>query len=350
MNRPIRPPIAPARLGVICLLTWLLGAGVALAEPPEQPQQPDPTVQSPKAAEDPPADPTADPTGESAPTTTPEPAALVSETSAGAPPQHDVPADGEAPEIEDTAVVPEPAQPPSEAPQKPASTPAETAQAIPEDLLGAEPAQTIPERRPPPADLPDSVDDEEKVRRYYQALYRPEDNPGLLRVSVHGLFLAAGGKNLGGRLGGVQAEVGQSWNRVGYGIGVAAYGGDTLIGSQQYSQSYGMFGGGPTISLGRTGLLQHGYLDVTAGYDFFYMPATDSRFAVRDGAQGESFFVPHGPRVRLDLGLIGLGKRQRKLRHGMGISLGWQGLLSSLAGGRHSYGNVLMVGLSYMAQ
>lgn len=343
-RRPLSLPLSLA-LGLFVVPATAGAAPPSDAGPEVQKPGKAPDSAPPEAAE-PSPEPSPEPSAE-APTEQTKEGAAEGDVEPDAASDASTPAD-DAARDDDGAVVPTAPTPDDPTPADPTTS---SEDAIPEDLLVAEPADATPRRPPPAATAPtESVSSDEKVRRHYQAMYRPEDNPGLLRVSAHGMFLAASGKDVGGRLGGIQAEVGQSWNRVGYGIGVAAYGGDTLLGKGQYSQSFGMFGGGPTVSLGRTALLRHGYLDLTAGYDFFYMPATDSRFAVRDGVQGESYFVPHGPRVRLDLGLIGIARRERTLRHGMGISIGWQGLISSLAGGQHAYSNVLMVGLSYMAQ
>lgn len=329
------------KIALPAALTGLSSLSAGLVAPPEGDAPP---VQRPKAtSETPPSQAAPAPDSDPSAPEDSEPSTDVdgADPDGTAPPESGEP-DGIVPEAPDAA-----------APE--AVTPGEDAAAddgaVPEDLLGAEPAPATaaPPRRPPAATPSESVSNDEKLKRYYNQKYRPESNPAMLRVAAHGLFLAASGKDMAGRLGGAQVEVGQAWNRVGYGIGLAAYGGETLLGPNQYSVSYGMFGGGPTISLGRTALLARGYLDVSAGYDFFYMPAGDSFLAVRDGTMGESFFAPHGPRVRLDLGLISQ-RRDRKYRHGMGFSLGWQGLVSSLAGGDLAYSNVLMIGVSYMMQ
>ena len=240
--------------------------------------------------------------------------------------------------------VPEPESPPAETSPAKDNTPAE----ISDDLLGADPVPAPPPRRPP-APAAESVSSQERLARYYQSLYRPEDNPGMARLTAHTHFLqlGAGNNELTGRAGGLRIGAGQNWNWIGYSVDASLLGGRILVGEDQYSEINVAFGGGPSLALGRLSLFGRGFVDLALGYDFLYAPARDSRFAVEDGVAGESAFAPHGPRLNLDLGLLTLDPGRRRYRHGVGISLGYQAFVGSLNGAQMPFTSVLSIGLVY---
>jgi hypothetical protein len=190
---------------------------------------------------------------------------------------------------------------------------------------------------------------EEKSAQYYDRLYRPADNPARLNIGARALFMATGAKNseVGGRMGGVTLEAGHTWNWIGYAITGTFYGGQTLFGKTQEHEFNMMVGGGPTLGLGRLALVRHGFLDARIGYDFFYAPAKVSFIGVSDGVtEAPDNVTPHGPRLRLDMGLLLHRSIYSKRRHGVGASIGYQMLVGSLTG-HLARSNVLMVGISY---
>lgn len=189
------------------------------------------------------------------------------------------------------------------------------------------------------------VSEDEKLARYYSALYRPKGNPGRIFFATRALFTNQSANNSAyfGRAGGVQLEVGQTWNKFGYGIAGSVYGGLLQLGSEATAVGNVMVGGGPSLSLGRLALVRRGFVDLRAGYDFFYVPLQATGVA----ADAPSAIAPHGFRVSLDLGLLLRSGRGKKLRHGVGLSLGYQGFVGSLVGTRLPYTSSLMTGLAY---
>lgn len=191
------------------------------------------------------------------------------------------------------------------------------------------------------------------LARAYAEEYRPADNPGRLHVGARALFANAGGDNeIGGRMGGMQVDVGQAWNYFGYAATASAWGGRVLM-ADRVAEMNALFGIGPTITLGRGALQQRGMIDLRLGYDFMYgvvnqrsqaptivAPQDDSAFALE---QAENL-LPHGPRAMLQLGL--LSPKPRNFNHGMGIVFGYQGLVGSLRGDL-PFTHMLVTGLQW---
>lgn len=196
----------------------------------------------------------------------------------------------------------------------------------------------------PPLSLTASHDDE----------YRPAHNPGRLNVGMRVLFANAGGpKEIGGRLGGFQLDLGQAFNNFGYGVTASAWGGRIVLPRETGAEMNAMFGAGPTISLGRRALVGRGYLDLQLGYDFFYgvvnrrrdnpaVVAPSDPDVVLEQAEN---LAPHGPRATLDMGLL-IHAPHRRYFHGIGVSMGYQGLIGSFRG-ELPFTHMLTLGFSY---
>lgn len=194
---------------------------------------------------------------------------------------------------------------------------------------------------------------EASIAAAYDAEYRPAHNPALLHVAARGLFAYAGGDNdVGGRLGGVQVDVGQNWNRIGYAVTASAWGGRVLL-SDRVAEMNALVGIGPSLTLGRTALQQRGMIDLRLGYDFMYgvvnqRTETGTVLAPQDGAsialeQTENL-LPHGPRAMLQLGL--LSQTRRRYHHGFGVVFGYQGLVGSMRG-ELPFTHMLVTGLQW---
>ncbi len=191
------------------------------------------------------------------------------------------------------------------------------------------------------------------LARAYADDYRPADNPGRLHVGARALFANAGGdREVGGRMGGLQVDVGQAWNHFGYALTASAWGGRVVM-ADRVGEMNALFGAGPTITLGRGALQQRGMIDLRLGYDFMYgvvnqrsdaptiiRPQDDSAFSLE---QAENL-LPHGPRAMLQLGL--LSPKRRNYHHGMGIVFGYQGLVGSLRG-ELPFTHMLVTGLQW---
>jgi hypothetical protein len=243
----------------------------------------------------------------------------------------------------------------------PTAAPGSTGETTPPaDLLEAAPPEPTTRSTPPPRTLrPRTVDPDEyeaAVHRSHDAHYRPASNPGRLNLGVRTLFAnAGGGDRVGGRMGGLQVDLGQSFNRIGYAITAQAWGGRVFLSREDQTEMNAMFGVGPTLNLGRLALQGNGFLDLRVGYDFFYgvvnqrresptvvTPTVDSDVAL---VQAENL-VPHGPRVQLNMGLlVNRGAHQRFI-HGLGVTAGYQGLVHSFRGDL-PYTHMLTLGLSY---
>lgn len=265
------------------------------------------------------------------------------------------PADGE---VAPTTDATSPASPPAVEPIEP------IAPAISADLLDAAPP-TTPTTPTPAADAPvveavDPVEAEdertpnEAITEAYAPKFRPKANPGKLNVTARLLFANAGAKGSGGgRFAGASADVGQSWNGFGYALTASAYGGRFALSESGTAEVNALLGGGPTVGLGRRALLGRGYLDLRAGYDVFYgvVNQRDESTTVRPQSDDSvvlnptKYLVPHGPRVRLDLGLVALDD-SRRFWHGFGVSMGYQALVGS-AHGEMPVTHILSLGLSY---
>jgi hypothetical protein len=212
-------------------------------------------------------------------------------------------------------------------------------------LVSEEPEQTSPRVRVSNASAPSRVDSSERLRNYYARTYRPAHNPSRLWFAARGAYALAGTTQGigGGRMGFVNAELGQTWNFIGYGLGAAVYAGSLTFG-QNGVEKYGglLVGGGPSLGLGRLGLFGRGYLDFRVGYNFFYAPV----LSTREGLANPPDAAPHGPKVQFDAGLMLHDSGGRRFRHGFGASFGWQLLVHSFAGPFPTV-NMFNIGINY---
>jgi len=190
------------------------------------------------------------------------------------------------------------------------------------------------------------------LARAYSDEYRPADNPGRLHIGARALFANAGGdKEVGGRMGGMQVDVGQAWNHFGYAFTASAWGGRVLM-ADRVGEMNALFGAGPTITLGRGALQQRGMIDLRLGYDFMYGVVNQRSEGATIVAQDDSAFtleqtenlLPHGPRAMLQLGL--LSPKRRNYHHAMGVVFGYQGLVGSLRGDL-PFTHMLVTGLQW---
>jgi hypothetical protein len=242
-----------------------------------------------------------------------------------------------------------------------ATTPATTpSDAVPADALETQSASpttapaTTPTRAPQPIVQGDEeLSPSEAITAAYSPRYRPKDNPGRFNFAVRGMFANAGGsKIVGGRLGGFAADVGQTWNGFGYAATGTVWGGRLGLKPETGHEINALIGIGPTIGLGRLALLGRGDLDLRLGYDFYYAVVNQRDETILKGndpgdvtvAKAKNL-VPHGPRVRLDLGLLSLDTR-RKFFHGFGFSMGYQALVGSMNGGLPP-AHMLTLGIAY---
>ena len=227
---------------------------------------------------------------------------------------------------------PEAASPPAD------SLPSEKA---PVDLSQAlAPSEGTPEERPElHSDRGHSkVDSYEAQRNYYRALYRPSSNPARFyfasRLAV--AMADSSGDQPGSRMGHLSLEAGQSWNTVGYGIKATVIGGELPHENARERSGAVLLGLGPSIGMGRLALVRNGFLDLRLGYNFFYVPQRGDIEAL----------APHGPSLTVDSGLLVGTKQQSRFRHGVGITLGWQGLVHSLTS-TMPFSHMMRFGLSY---
>lgn len=260
-------------------------------------------------------------------------------------PQSTAPAGTSTPATADGAIAPPqpataPVADPASAPSPPAQAPAEPGGAqtpgLAEQLLGPSVNQH-PERRPTapvPTESDAAAAEDAAMAAMYRDLYRPRHNPGRFHIVARANFGFGSSFDgtLSGRTGGAQVDVGQSFNFIGYAATLRAEGGVIDFGPTGRSQMTGLIGGGPTLSLGRLGMLQRGYIDLRIGYDFFFAPARERTLegpvlAVRLPAE-----LPHGPRAQLNLGLLISSDRDRRLFHGVGVGIGYQVLVGSFRG------------------
>jgi hypothetical protein len=144
-------------------------------------------------------------------------------------------------------------------------------------------------------------------------------------------------------MGFVNAEIGQTWNFIGYAIGPTVYAGSLTFGEDGVEKFGGVLvGGGPSLGLGRLSLLGRGYFDARIGYNFFYAPVSAARVGVADPPDA----APHGPKIQIDAGLLLHDSERRRFRHGIGASVGWMILVHSFAGD-YPLVNTFNVGVSY---
>jgi hypothetical protein len=193
----------------------------------------------------------------------------------------------------------------------------------------------------------EAVEEEDAaIAAMYRSLYRPSSNPGRFNIVARGVYVLAGSadNSLSGRLGGLSADIGQSFNKFGYAVTLVAQFGSVLHTTPtRETQTIALVGGGPTLSLGRLALLQRGFLDVRVGYDFFAGP---TRQIVDNRPIADGIRAPHGPRLSLNMGLLSSGAKARKLFHGFGLTIGYQALVHSLRGD-WPVTNMLQFGLVY---
>lgn len=249
----------------------------------------------------------------------------------------------------------EDAAPDEAAPEEP-----ETSELDP-SMLESDEAEPQPKAPPPTArrvtyDMTDPDQAAAKLKAEFDTRYRPADNPARLNVTGRLQFINMGGSKpngVGGRMGGASVDIGAAWNRISVAGSVAAYGGRFLLPEETGAEMNAMFGGGPTLGYGRSALLGRGYLDFRIGYDFYYGVVGARRAGptvVASQADGETVLTqtenlsPHGPRVRMDLGLLSL--RRGKYFHGFGLSMGYQGLVHTFRGDL-PYVSILTLGLAY---
>ena len=200
----------------------------------------------------------------------------------------------------------------------------------------------------PPADA--------ALARAYEQRFRPAHNPVRFNLGVRALFANAGGnKRTGGRLGGAQVDIGQTWNRAGYAVTASAWGGRVFLPRETGAEMNALFGLGPTVALGRLALLGRGFLDLRLGYDFLYGVVNERRAnATVVAPQSDPDAVrliqtdnlmPHGPRLALQMGLLS-GDSSRRFFHGFGVSMGYQALVHSFRG-ELPFTHMLTIGIAY---
>lgn len=326
---------------VVPLLFVLFAPGVALAAPPADAEPSDrPVVQVP----DPVDSNTATKATPRQPdeSTTPEDDGQIA--------SEDASAEGQAAPVESAPS--DPTQPDAAPQPDPEPQPQPQPEAQPEpdmaNLLDSDEAE--PERLRIRVAPPDTrgVDHREKMRSYYARVYRPEHNPSRLYFAARGAYAISGtngasGTSGGGRMGFVTAEIGQTWNYVGYAIGPTLFAGSMTYGDNGIETSSPILvGGGPSLSLGRLALVGRGFVDLRLGYNFFYAPVATTRAGEPDPADA----APHGPKVQVDMGLLLHDSERRRFRHGLGTTIGWQMLAHSLAGD-YPMINTFTIGFGY---
>lgn len=217
-----------------------------------------------------------------------------------------------------------------------------------EQLLGPSVNQH-PSTRPTarvPTEAESAAEEDAAIAAMYRGLYRPRSNPGRFNVVARAFYGIAGSVDdtVSGRLGGLTADLGQSFNKFGYALTLVAQAGNLeRVTSDRHTQTVALLGGGPTLSLGRLALLQRGFLDVRVGYDVLVGP---TRRIVAGAPERDGLRVPHGPRLALNMGLMSNPARARKLFHGFGLTIGYQALLGSFRGD-FPVTNVLQFGVAY---
>lgn len=304
----------------------------------------------------------------------PDPASPPVQTPKGLTPTTDVatpPAEAPASPPASDAVVPAPdatqptaETPPSDPAAADATTPPANDGAISADMLDEAAPTTTPAATTPPATTTpvasssagedEELTPNEAITKRFSPKFRPKTNPGKLNIAARLMFgNAGGGDSQGGRFGGASADVGQSWNHFGYALTGTLWGGRYLPGAEGTTEINALLGIGPTVGLGRMALLGRGFLDLRVGYDFYYgvvnrrgngatlKPQADDSISVSPARN----LAPHGPRVRLDLGLLTLNT-SRRFFHGIGMSMGYQALVGSFVG-KMPVAHMLTLGLSY---
>lgn len=238
---------------------------------------------------------------------------------------------------------------PVEAPPEPAIDPA-LLDAVPE-VEAASPVSTRPAGS---RDYASPEEHDAAVEAAYANRYRPADNPLRLNITGRVMFAnASGQQQVNGRLGGAAVDIGPAWNKVGIAATFTGWGGRILLPANTGAQMNGMVGGGLSLGLGRLALMSHGYLDLRLGYDIYYgvVNQRSDATAILASQGGEQLvatlpqnLLPHGPRARIDMGLV--GSTNNRFFHGFGLSMGYQALIGSLNGGLPTT-NMLTLGFSY---
>lgn len=273
-------------------------------------------------------------------------------------------------EAEEPVAVEEPTETTESAENEPpaAATPPEAAVAEPPaepaidpSLLDAEPSDPLAPVATAPASPSAAAtgrSPEERdaaIEQAFANLYRPADNPLRLNVAARVMFAnISGQQRINGRMGGAAVDIGPSWNRVGVAATLTGWGGRVQLPADTGAEMNAMLGGGVSVGLGRLALQSRGFIDLRLGYDVFYgvvnqrsgappilQPQSEGQDIVATPAEN---LLPHGPRVRMDLGLLGAGNR--RFFHGLGFSLGYQALVGSFKGDL-PMANMLTLGLSY---
>ena len=293
----------------------------------------------PAVAAAPAAPPTQRPTntvsGTPSPAPTPgEPAPATAPATEGVPaPSSDTGANPPQPAMEPSAA--DPGTAPVAQPTTPAETEGAQTPGLAESLLGPSVNQHPTKRpsKPVQTEAEAAAAEDAAVAAVYRDLFRPKHNPGRFHIvarAQYSIGSSFGNTSLSGRTGGAQVDLGQSFNFIGYALTLRGEGGTIDFGAEGRSQMTGLLGGGPTLSLGRLGFLQRGYLDFRVGYDFFFAPTRER--LLEGGAARLPAMLPHGPRAQLNLGLLLSPDRSRKLFHGVGLGLGYQVLVGSFRG------------------
>jgi hypothetical protein len=237
--------------------------------------------------------------------------------------------------------------PPAENPPVPAPESSEPEKPEPEisNLLTSDEPEAEDRRVVAPVEPSERVDRAERLRGYYASTYRPANNPARVWFAARGAYSLTGSNASvgGGRMVFASVEAGQTWNWLGYGLGATLLGGSLTFGEDGITKSSGLLiGGGPSLGLGRLSLLGRGYVDLRAGYNFFYAPVQTNLAGLADPADAS----PHGPKIQLDLGLLLHDSESRRFRHGLGVTMGWQMLVHSFSG-EYPRLNSFNVGIGY---
>jgi hypothetical protein len=242
-----------------------------------------------------------------------------------------------------------------EAPAKDDALSADMLETSPPATSSSSPSTSASATAPAPrVDEDEELSPSEAITKKYAPRYRPGTNPTRINFVVRGLFANAGGSKIsGGRLGGVAADIGTTWNHFGVAATGTVYGGRVGLRESTNAEINAMIGIGPTVGLGRIVLLGRGFLDLRLGYDFYYavvnQRSSETIVAAQDpgdvSVTKAKNLIPHGPRVRLDLGLLSLDTN-RRFFHGFGVSMGYQALVGSMNGGLPPT-HMLTLGLTY---
>ena len=235
----------------------------------------------------------------------------------------------------------DPAGPPAPEPIAPSAIMAPSSS---DSATGSIAPTSSPEREPiDPIDAEESEEDAERAALFFHSLYRPDDNPGRFNAVFRTSYTILGSNDhhLSGRFFGLSADIGQSWNTMGYALSLHANLGSLDLRDDGKVKAVALLGAGPTVNLGRLALLQRGFLDLRVGYDFYYAPGRST-----DPDIVATSLMPHGPRLQLNMGLMVSPKRQRRFFHGVGATVGYQALVGAFSGDL-PFTSVLSFGLSH---